>query len=251
MNKKILSLLLASTLIPASAPCAPDSSKDQVAEVQKIMRDYLISNPEILQDGIEALQKKKKKDQQERADAAIAKNRDALMKDPQDTVLGNPKGAKVMVAFLDPFCGYCRRFHEVMNEAISNDKNLKIIIKDIPILGEPSLLAVRALMAGHAQGQYKAVQDFLETADPKQTIDDIAKGMGNVKGLNLDKFKKDMLGDGVNARLEKLRDLASTIGISATPSLVIKDHLIEGGLPYEALEKLLKGESADKVMEGA
>jgi protein-disulfide isomerase len=251
VNKKILSLLLASTLTPASAPCAPDFSKAQVGEVQKIMREYLISNPEILQDGIEALQEKKKKDHQDQANAAIAKNKDALMKDPEDTVFGNPKGAKVMIAFLDPFCGHCRRFHEVMNEAISKDKDLKIIIKDIPILGDPSLLAVRALMAGHVQGQYKAVQDFLETADPKQTIDDIIKGMDSVKDLNLDKFKKDMLGDVVNARLKKLGDLASAIGISATPSLVIKDHLIEGGVPYEVLEKLLKGESLDKVMNGA
>lgn len=251
MNKKILSLLLVSTLIPTSMTHAADFSKDQITQVQKIIREYLVSNPEILQDGIEALQKKKKKDHQDQADAAIAKNKDALMKDPQDMVLGNPKGAKVMVAFLDPFCGYCRRFHAVMNEAISKDKDLKIIIKDIPILGDPSLLAVRALMAGHMQGQYQAVHDFLETADPKQTIDDIAAALGKAKGFNVDKFKKDILGEAINARLEKLRDLATAIGISATPSLVIKDHLIEGGLPYEILEKLLNGQSADKVLEGA
>ena len=218
-------------------------SEEQTKDIQGVVKDYLIKNPEVVAQSIMAFQEQQAKARQDKAGEAILKNKAALEAAPYDAVLGNPKGTQVMVAFLDPFCGHCRAFHKVMDEALSKDKDLKIIVKNTPIFGEPSLLAVKALMAANRQGIYAQASAFMDQADPKQTIEDIAKGLKDIKGFDAARFQKDMASKDLDNALKGTIDLAEKIGVNATPTLIVKGRFIEGGMPYAALKELLSSKA--------
>ena len=129
-----------SLAIAGAAPALADSfSADQREEIGTIIKDYLLSHPEVMQDVMAELEKRQQSAEAEKHRAAVAENKATLFASPHQVVLGNPQGNVTMVEFFDYNCGYCKRAMSDMLDLIKTDGNLKFVLKEFPVLGAGSV----------------------------------------------------------------------------------------------------------------
>ena len=155
--------------------------------------------------------------------------------------LGNKEGSAVIVEFFDYNCGYCKRsFPELMN-LISGDKNIKVILKELPVLGESSVLAARASIASEKQKKYFAMhQELIKISGQISEVDII--NISKKIGINYDQLKIDMNKDETILLINENYRLADLIGVRGTPAFIINNELIPGSIGKEAMVEILKNE---------
>tara|TARA_A100000171_G_C2136059_1_gene150346 strand:- start:1032 stop:1715 length:684 start_codon:yes stop_codon:yes gene_type:complete len=222
---------------------ASSFSKQQISDLNSYFKDFLLKNPEIIESSLIALQEKKISSQKESQAKALKDKKDLIFQNSNDPVLGNVNGSDHIVVFLDPFCGHCRAFKKTLSEAMERNQDLKVTIKDFPILGSVALLGSKAMLAAHKQGFYAQMQDMIYKAPPTLNEKEIFQFAKTIPGLNLERFKQDFKSDSLKNQIMATFKLAESLGISATPTLIIHDEVIEGGIPLEVLEKTIKKES--------
>lgn len=211
------------------------------AAIEKIVRDYLKKNPEIVVEAIEAY-RQKKREREEAAVINILSARSAeLNNDPLSVVGGNLKGDVTVVEFFDYRCGVCKRVHGVVAKMMERDTNIRRVYKEWPILGPDSIFASRAAIASRKQGdkKYIAFHDaMMESRKPltNKTVMDLA---GRV-GLNQDKLKKDMTATTVDQTIQKNYALASALKLNGTPSFVIGNQLLRGARDLDTMLQMVK-----------
>ncbi|MDE0340762.1 MAG: DsbA family protein [Nitrospinae bacterium] len=208
-------------------------------QIEKIIREYLITNPEVLEEAIQALQAKRQARRQAAALASIRNNRKQIYEDPEDPVGGNPKGDVTIVEFFDYRCGYCKRVAPVVDDALAKDKKIRIVYKEFPVLGPNSVLAARAALASRAQGKYLVFHKALMYAKISYDEASIMKIAAKV-GIDTARLKKDMQAPGIQAQLAKNRALARSLSIRGTPAFVIGDQLFPGALTSAQLAGMIQ-----------
>jgi protein-disulfide isomerase len=149
----------------AAAP-APATTGDK-AVLGKAIRDYLMANPEVLVEAMQELERKQDSQRDTVAQKAIQENRSALMSDPESPIVGNPNGDVTIVEFSDYQCPYCKRAHTAVKSVLAADSKVKLVFKDLPILGEPSRIAAFAALAARAQNKHLAFHDALMESNGK------------------------------------------------------------------------------------
>ena len=132
----------------------PSTPKPDRGAIEKIVRDYLVEHPEIIEEALKALRAKWEIEQRQSDRDAIAANGDALRAHPMTPVSGNPAGDVTIVEFFDYQCGYCKRSLKPVMELLETDSKVRIVWKEYPILGPVSRFAARAAMAAGRQGRY-------------------------------------------------------------------------------------------------
>ncbi len=205
------------------------------------VRAYLLDNPEVLMEAIAVLEGRSAEAEVRRDAAAVAANSDALFGSDFDVVLGNPDGDVTVVEFMDYRCGYCRRAHPEVMDLINFDGKIRLVIKELPILGEQSLLASRfAIAARVALGDaaYEAVHHGL--MELRGDVSD-ASLVAMADGLGLDSAAilgamDDPL---VRATIEHNRALAQRLSISGTPSFVFGDQMVRGYVPLDDMQQIV------------
>jgi protein-disulfide isomerase len=232
---------LAVALLVGAAP-SDGRAQEQLPqeEVERIVREYLLREPEIIMQAIEELQRRREAqaaaDQRDR----LASEQEALVADARDPVLGNPDGDVTLVEFFDYRCGYCRIMAEPMQELIAQDPELRIVMKEFPILGPDSLLASRAALAAHRQGGYEAMHWALLAAN---RIDEaVIRELAEDQGLDVDQLLADMQAEPVAAHIQENIRLAQGLNINGTPSFVIGQTVLPGAVPVERLVGLVAEE---------
>lgn len=230
----VVALLI--TAVPASAPAAEDFSPAQKTAIEKIIRDYLVENPTVLRDALMALERKQQEEERAQASQSIRDNADELFRSERDHVAGNPEGGVTMVEFFDYNCQFCKRSLVDVLKLIDTQKDLRMVLKEFPILGPGSLHASRAAIASKKQGKYW--QFHLAMMKHRGSIDEetVYRIAGEV-GLDVERLKADMEGPDVAAVIGANHELANRLGIQGTPAFVVADQLIPGALGYEALRK--------------
>ncbi|UFN49422.1 DsbA family protein [Roseomonas sp. OT10] len=211
---------------------------EQRAEIVGILREALRTDPSLLREAIEAM---RNADQAEQATAqrnAIAANADALFRNADDPVKGNPRGDVTLVEFFDARCGYCKQLQPAMAELLKRDPNIRVVLKDIPILGPNSVLASRALLAAQKQGKYEALHTALLALRGDATEAAIQAEAQRV-GIDWPRLKRDMEDPSIQARIASNLRLAQALEIQGTPALVIGDTLVPGAVDLATLEKLV------------
>src|SRR5262245_46833659 len=146
--------------IGASLASAQSISDAQRGEIERIIRDYLLKNPEVLQEAIAELEKRQAKNDAEQNKTAIQQNAEALFNSPRHVVIGNPKGDVNFVEFFDYNCGYCKRAVADMMALMKNDANLRVVLKEFPVLGPGSQDAAKVAVAVRMQD--KSGKKYLE-----------------------------------------------------------------------------------------
>lgn len=216
----------------------------QVQEIQKIVHDYLISNPNVLVEASQSLQKQTEQKQEQYAMQAIEKNKQQLFNDPASPVAGNKNGDVTLVEFFDYQCGHCKAMNQVIQKIVKKNQNLRIVFKELPIFGSNSQFAAKASLASMKQGKYYAFHDALLSADNPLTNDKVIQVAKKV-GLNVKELKKDMNSSEIAKQLRDNFQLAQSLRLIGTPTFVIGNKsltsfkFIPGATSQENLQQMI------------
>jgi protein-disulfide isomerase len=220
---------------PPPSPVGSSFTPDQRAEIVQIVRDALRQDPTILRDAVAALQADEASRQAANSSAAITAQHAALS-NPADPSVGNPKGDVTIVEFFDTRCPYCRHLDPTMTQFLGHDPGVKLVFKDLPILGPASLLGSKALLAAQRQGGYAKLRAAIMQAPPDTTID-IIRTLALAAGLDWPRLQHDMDDPAIQQRLDANLQLAHVLGIEGTPALVIGNEMIPGAVDVADLQK--------------
>jgi protein-disulfide isomerase len=230
-----LALALAAWAMPAAAQ---GFTPEQRQEVIGILREALQQDPSILRDALVALQDAETQNRQGATKAAIAANSDALFRNPADPVRGNPQGAVTIVEFFDVRCGYCKQLHPTVERLLQRHGDVRLVLKDLPILGPNSVLASRALLAAQRQGKYAGLHDALMALRGEPT-EAVVQREAERAGLDWPRLRRDMDDPAIQRRIETNLRLAQALRIEGTPAIVIGETLIPGAVDLATLEQLV------------
>ncbi|NMJ42637.1 DsbA family protein [Roseomonas sp. JC162] len=234
-------LLAAAGVMFGGRAMAQSFSDAQRAEIVDIIRDALRRDPTILREAFSAIQAAEERERAEAQRSGIVAQRAALFETPGDPIRGNPRGDVTIVEFFDVRCPYCKRLHGEMAEVLRRDRNLRIIMKDLPILGPQSVVGARALLAAQRQGKYPEFYDALMRLRGEPT-DEAIRAEAQRIGLDANRLFRDMQDAAIQQRLDTNIALARRLQIEGTPALVIGDTLIPGALPASQIERLVQAE---------
>jgi protein-disulfide isomerase len=214
---------------PGSSPTSGVFTPEQRVAIVDILRQALKSDPSILRDAVTAMQAEDGAREEAAARAAIAGSQQALLHTPGDPVGGNPNGDVTLVEFFDVRCPYCRRMLPVLAELLRQDRNIRLVYKDIPILGPASVLGTRAELAAQKQGGYQKMHDALMAGTPN--IDEsVVRKAAESAGLDWARLQQDMDDPAIQARIDANLELAHTLQVQGTPVYVIGDQMLPGAV---------------------
>ena len=222
----------------APAEAASPAATGDKAEIGKIVHDYILANPEVLVEAMQELEKKQDSQRDTVAQKAIQQNQEALLHDVDSPVAGNPNGDVTIVEFMDYQCGYCKRAHPAVLSEVATDGKVKIIYKELPILGEASRIGALASLASRAQGKYEAFHNAL--MDYKGQIDrakilEIAASVG----IDVPRLEQDMQDPKLKTIIDRNMALATALGVRGTPAFVIGNQFVPGAVEADTLHQLI------------
>lgn len=229
----------------AQAPVSTMNAEQQ-KQMEKVIHDYIVNNPEVLVEASQVLQQKQQKEMQSQAQSAILQNATDLFKG-DTAVAGNPKGDVTMVEFFDYQCIHCKKMKPIVSSLIEKNKNLRVIYKEFPIFGKSSEFASQAVLAAAKQGKYNEFQDALlklEKPLNETLVLDTAKSVG----LNVDQLKKDMTSKAIQDELAANRTLAEKIRLMGTPAFVIASTPM-GQFDVKSTPSFIPGGASEATMQ--
>jgi protein-disulfide isomerase len=227
----------------ASAARAQNFSEPQRSEIEKIIKDYIIAHPEVLQEAMAELEKKQAVADAEKARTAVKNHSDALFNSPRAVVLGNPHGDVTFVEFFDYNCGYCKRAMTDMMELMGKDPKLKVVLKEFPVLGQGSVEAAQVAVAVRMQDKSgKKYLEFHQKLLGGRGQADKTRALAVAKeiGLDMARLEKDLKSEEVTDSISESMKLAEALGLNGTPSYVIGRDVVVGAVGLAALGDKIK-----------
>ena len=217
----------------ATAATAPDR-----AQIEAIVREYILRNPDIVAQALRLSQARQEMREQAALRQAIAARSEQLFEDPTSPVRGNPDGDVTIVEFFDYRCGFCKRAYPVMERLLAKDPGVRLIYKEFPILGPDSVAAARIALAAGRQGRYQEMRDTLFQSTGSLSANRVLK-IAEEMGFDMGKLKADMVDPEINAIIERNKALAFGLNIRGTPAYVIGTQLVPGYLDDARLAQVV------------
>src|SRR6056297_1708464 len=242
--KHLLALITAAMLAltaPALALDLDDMTDAERDAFRAEIRAYLLENPEVLMEAIAVLEQRQADSEAEAAMMAVAANADLIFNSQFDWVGGNPDGDIVIVEFMDYRCGYCRRASPEIDDLLAIDGNIRLIVKEFPILGEQSVMASRFAIATRialGDAAYHTIHDALMTMRGDVTQPALAL-LAQENGLDPEAILAAMDDPIVETTINTNRMLGQRLGISGTPSFVFDDQLVRGYVPLDGMLEIV------------
>lgn len=243
MKKLIAPALVALSLTaPAHAMDLTELTDAERAQFRAEVRAYLMENPEVIMEAVNQLQARQAEAQAQADFTLVSDNAAAIFDDGYSYVGGNPEGDMTIVEFMDYRCGYCKKAFSEVEKLVNGDGNIRFIVKELPILGEQSMVASRFAIATKivaGDEAYKSVHDALMSFNGDITPTSLGR-LANSFDLDAEAIQEKMDSAEVTAEIEKTRALAQTLQISGTPTFVMQDELLRGYLPYDQMKAILE-----------
>lgn len=219
-----------------SRPGLMDMSVAERDAFRAEIRAYLLENPEVLMEAIQVLEARRDATTRAADAEIIAANSAQLYENANSWVGGNPDGDVTLVEFSDYRCGYCKKAHPELKELLQRDPNIRLIIKEFPILGSDSVAAGRMAMAALDldTDKFESLNDALMGFGgqlTEATAYQIAKGVG----YDIDALKTRAASAEIEARIADNYALAKSLGLQGTPSFILGNQIIRGYLPVEQM----------------
>ncbi|MEO0390008.1 MAG: DsbA family protein [Pseudomonadota bacterium] len=241
MTRMMIALCAWVLAMPALALELSEMDADERAAFGDAVRAYLLENPEVIFEAV-AIMEQRQAEAEASADLElVAQNREALFEDARSWVGGNPEGDITLVEFLDYRCGFCKRAHGEVATLLENDPNIRLIVKEFPILGEQSVLASRFAIATRnvaGDAAYKDVNDALMTFNGDIAVP-MLRRLASTFNLDFDAIAAEMDSEAVTAQIRDTRALAQRMNITGTPTFVLEDEMLRGFLPADQMEILI------------
>jgi protein-disulfide isomerase len=235
-----------SATAPASATGAPEAfSPAQAREIENIVKNYLVQHPEVLQDAMEALDRRQKEADADKARATIKDNKATIFNSAHQVVLGNPQGKVTMVEFFDYNCAFCKRALADMVDLLKTDSDLRFVLKEFPVLGPGSVDAAHVAVAARMQDPSgKKYMEFHQKLLGGRGPADKTRALAVAKdvGFDMTRLEKDMNSDEVKTTIDENMKLADALGVNGTPSYVVGDEVVVGAVGLDELRTKIKNE---------
>ena len=226
---------------PLCAPTHAQSfSSQQRGEIEGIIKDYLMSHPELLQDVLAELEKRQTAADAEKHNAALKEYSEAIFSSPRQVTLGNTQGDVTVVEFFDYNCGYCKRAMNDMMELLNTDLKLRFVLKEFPVLGDGSVQAAHVAAAARMQDKTgkKYLEFHLKLLSGRGAADKArALAVAKEVGFDMARIEKDMSSPEVRAQLEESFKLAEALGLNGTPSYVVGNEVVIGAVGLKTLRE--------------
>ena len=243
MKKRYPIVLLCASFMWVWGSCwaqGDDSLSDyQKSEIEQLIEEYLISNPEIILESVQKYRERQEAEKREEGANALQARREDLERNPYTPVVGNPGGDVTIVEFFDYNCGYCKSVLATVRQILVEDSGVRLVLKEYPILSEDSEFAARAALAAKRQGRYFDFHNALMGVRgqvSKETVLEVASKMG----LDVAKLREDMNDKNIDVQIESNRELAQSLNINGTPTFVVGDRIIPGAVDGDTLRELIE-----------
>ncbi len=238
---KLITAFTAAALLGTACLGAPASADEftpaQKQELGAFIKDYLVNNPEVLREAIQALDKHDKEVAEAERQKVISSEAGALFSSKYQATIGNPKGSATLVEFFDYNCHFCKGALPDVTRLIKEDPNLKLVLKDYPVLGPGSVEAAKVASAARIQlpgDKFWAFHSkLLATHGPVGKAEALA--VARELGLDMDKLARDMESPDVKAGLNQVMQLADSLQINGTPTFVVGQDVVVGAVGYDQL----------------
>ncbi len=226
----------------ADAPSKPASAAEftaaQRAEIGGLVKDYLLQNPEVVQDAMSELERRQKVQESARREQVVGEKSAELFNAPNEVVLGNPKGKVTLVEFFDYNCSYCKRALDDVGKLLKTEPELRVVLKDFPVLSPGSVEAASIAVA--ARNQFKGDQfwqfhsKLLSSHGPVARSQALA--VAKDLGANMDQLARDAAGPEVKQTVQANMQLADALSLTGTPSFVVGQDVVVGAVGYDELK---------------
>lgn len=237
----VVAVGLASAGVGAGAALAAGQAKERPdrAEIESIVRDYILNHPEIIPEAVARLE-------QAEARKALASNRAAVETPFPGATAGNPNGDVKLVVFFDYACPYCRQGHADVARLMREDPKLMVIYRDFPVLSPASTEAAMASLSAATQGQYRKFHDAMFDSPGRVSL---ARTMGIVKGVGLseDKVTADLKNAALKAEVDRNLVLGRELGLTGTPSYIIGNRILSGAVGFDRLKDAVAAARAESA----
>jgi protein-disulfide isomerase len=219
-----------------SRPALSDMTEAEREDFRSEVRAYLLEYPEVLMEAINILEARRKADTLQADAALIAASREQLYNDPNSWVSGNPEGDVTLVEFSDYRCGYCKKAHPEVKELLKRDPNIRLVVKEFPILGPDSMAAGRMALAALDldPANFETLNDALMNFEG-QLIEPVAYQIASGAGYDIAALRERAASAEIEARISDNYALARTLGLQGTPSFILGNRIIRGYLPIEQM----------------
>ena len=236
-----MALALVCALIAVAQPrsiTAAEIPAEQRQAIEGVIHDYLMKNPDVLIEALHGAEEKLNREADAKAANVLTTRRSEIFDDPATPVGGNPRGDVTIVEFFDYRCPYCKQVLPSLQTLLKEDRNLRFIYKEMPVLGPASVVAAHAALAAERQGKYEAFHVAMMGTKGQITDDTVYKVAGSV-GLDIDRLKQDMAAPGIEQALKANLALADALNIRGTPGFIIGNHIVPGALDLSALKNMI------------
>jgi protein-disulfide isomerase len=233
-----LAALLALPAGPVSA--AEALSGAQQEQIEAVVREYILKNPEILVESLRGYEEKHRQATEEDAKKAIAANRDALEKNPTSPVAGNPQGDVTIVEFFDYRCGYCKKVLPSIQELLKTDQNVRVVFKEFPILGPDSVIAAQTALAVWKIAPAKYLPFHFALMESRGELDEgRVREIAKKVGLDVEKLEAAKADPEIKATIERNHELARELQINGTPAFIVGGRLVPGAVDLATLREMV------------
>jgi len=220
------------------APAQAQMSPAQRGEIETIVREYLIKNPEVLRDALMELERRSKEEEEIQRRAAIEQLRAQIFESKHQAVVGNPQGKVTLVEFYDYNCGFCKRGLDDVARLIKENPDLRVVLKEFPVLSQGSMEAAQVASAVRMQVTPDRFWNFHHKLMSSRGSIGRAQALAVAKeiGVDMTRLTRDMEGADVKAALAETMQLGESLGINGTPSYVIGQDVVVGAVGFETLQ---------------
>lgn len=238
MTRLRLTILFAAALYLAAPARAEEFSAPQKQQIETIIHDYLLKNPEVLRDTFLALEKQERERQKITQKKAIDDYAKLITMSDKQGVIGNPSGDVTLVMFFDYNCGFCRGADPDLQRLIREDPKLRVVLKEFPVLGTGSIEAAMVsaqLIKDKKYGEFHHALIGLKGEVGKARALEVAKSLG----FDAAKLEKGMASEEARAVMQESYKLADALTINGTPAYVIGQDVFPGAQEYETLKNAI------------
>ncbi len=233
-----LGLCMALLFVPSLSKAEEVFSPEQVEEIENLFKKFLSENPELILKSVENY----RIIQEEKSKQSAKKNLEEYKEffaSNELPMAGNPKGDVTVVEYFDYNCGYCRKAFEDLVKLIDEDKNIRVVFQEMPILSPSSVKMASIALAAHKQGKYFEMHQALMNYRGSQS-DDAFYGLAEKIGLDVKKLREDAESADVKAQISKSLDMAKSLDIRGTPGFIIGDEIYPGYIGMDGLSNAIK-----------
>lgn len=224
----------------AGSAAAAQFSADQQTEIKSIIKSYLMEHPEVLRDAITELDNREKMAEADARKKALSEIGAKLADSPDSLIIGNPEGKVTLVEFFDYNCGYCKRALSDLDRLMKANKDLRVVLRDFPILSPSSVDAALVALAAHNQftgdkyWEYHRKLLSMRGVGRDQALE-VAKSMG----ADMGKLEKDASDPKTRAAIQDSLSVAQALNLNGTPSYIVGDDAIVGAQGFDEISKRL------------